>query len=281
MGEDILDISNWKDKMLGDLKQFSSKKYRPVGLHHLISDIERFTKMNHLIDFSYLPFSTDFILPGGKLSLMGSTLRSKLSSKFNFLKTTERQIPEGINAVILYAIPLPRSIFNMDLKKIKEEYQKIASRKKDIDYLITRALEKYGYTAITHPSEIARITGKLDTSLIFKEAHMGELLPNNFPVSIEYGPRMLLFPILTDAPLKLERDLPSEIPPEKLKKIDYTKHIKDYRKKFGIVKTVIDTLYSIILTPKLGKLISICYSSSIDKTQEINLMVKDPLDYKE
>ncbi len=275
MGKDILDINHWKDQIAGDLKQFSTKKYRPVGLHHLTADIDQFTQMSHLIDLSYLPFSKSFIQDPKGFSQTINLLKKRV------LKQPKKAEDNQIQAVILYAIPLPKSLFTMDLKNMKQLYHKISQQKDDIDYMITRALEKYGYSAITELDEIKRlIGGTLNLPLIFKEANMGTLLKNCIPISPDYGARMILFPVLTNAPLKLERDLPVEIPQEKLKEINYTKHIKDYYHKFGLFKTIFDTLNAMVTMPELGALIPVCYGSDIDKAQEINLMVKDPLDYQ-
>ena len=58
--EDLHIVSNWKDKMLGDLKEFSEKKHKPVGMHHLTQDISSFANPNKLIEISFTKFNHDF-----------------------------------------------------------------------------------------------------------------------------------------------------------------------------------------------------------------------------
>jgi epoxyqueuosine reductase QueG len=149
--------------------------------------------------------------------------------------------------------------------------------------MILHALSKYGYWGISEELTSEFLFGKFDKNKIFESSNLGEIAPNGFPVTIKNGPRLFISYMITDAPLKVQIDRPIDVCNEEcleLARKTSLNHIKYYKETFGIKKTVIDMLKSITKNNKFGEYIDFCYNCKLGSEFEINLLVKDPLDYK-
>jgi len=283
--EDLHIVSDWKDKMLGDLKQFSEKKHKPVGMHHLINDISSFANPNNLIEISFAKFSNDFIKPSllERLENSDNKVMKKLPIKISTLLKKENKFNKELKSIIIYAIPVPKSIFKYSVEDISNYFKLLKIEKSKIDNMLLHALSKYGYWGISEDLHKEYLSNSFDKNKIFEASHLGEIAPNGFPVTVKNGPRILVSYMVTNAPLKTELDRPVDICNEdcvKASRDSSLNHIKYYKDTFGLKKSVVDTMKSIVKNNKFGEYIDFCYNCELGNEFEINLLVKDPLDYK-
>jgi len=283
--EDLHIVSDWKDKMLGDLKEFSEKKHKPVGMHHLIQDINKLANPNKLIEISFTGFDKSFIEKTliEKIEEKDSKITNKLPIKISKLLKSKNKFNQEVKSVIVYAIPVPKSIFKYSIKDISSYFKLLKKEKKKIDNMLLHSLSKYGYWGVSEELHSEYILDKLNKNKMFEASHLGEIAPNDFPVTVKNGPRILVSYMITNAPLKTELDRPIDICDEEcIKECNNSslKHIKYYKKTFGLKRSILDTLKSIIKNNRFGEYINFCYNCKLGDEYEINLLVKDPLDYK-
>jgi len=283
--EDLHIVDNWKDKMLGDLKEFSTKKHKPVGMHHLIQEINKLANPNNILEISYTAFKTDFIEKTllEKIEETDNKLIRKLPVKISELLKKENLFTKEAKSVIAYYIPVPKSIFKFSVNDINNYFKSLESEKKRIDNLLLHALSKYGYWGIPEDLNNEFLFKNFNKNKIFKAAHLGDIAPNGFPVTVKHGPRLFFSYMISNAPLKVQMDKPIDVCNEDCMKTAREasfEHIKYYRDTFGIKKTIIDIIKSIVKDNRFGEYIDFCYNCKLGNEYEINLLVKDPLDYK-
>lgn len=269
------------DKIANDLKLFTSKKYKPVGLHHLKSDIDKFVGLNHIIDLSHIQFSKKYISNQPKW-VKNNKIAEKIAKSINMNTALKKDniFSQNLNSVIVYSIPIPKSIFFCDLKTINEYFKYIESQKKDIDYFIIKALEKYGYWGLSEKNA-ENLVGTLDINKLFTESNLGIISKEGYPITAKNGPRIVISYVLTNAPLKLEKDEPIEVKTEYKELKNYqASYLKFYFKTYGILNGLKDTAKN-LLNSSFGDYIAFCQQCEMGKQMEINLLVTNPLDYKE
>ena len=284
--EQIKVVDDWRDKMLGDLKNFSEKKYKPVGMHHLTKDLNNYIGMKDFIKLNYFPLSKDIFKTESKfktnkiskwiLNKVPSELLERLEKKDNIFS-------ENAKSVIIYLLPIPKVIFMQDINYIKEYFKELNQEKKKIDQKLLHALAKYGYWGIPEGDLEKRFFGNLDKNAILSSSNLGEIAPNGFFITADNGPRVFASYMITDAPLKQELDKPMKIcNDECLDSINNgTEYLEYYKKTFGLRKTISDSIKSITSDNKFGEFVTFCYNCKMGKGLEINLIVKDPLAYKD
>ena len=287
--EDLQLVENWKDKILGDLKEFSSKKHKPVGMHHLIQEINKLANPGNLIEIGFTELKKDFIkenrIKNIKLNdkIKNNPIFKKLADNITAFQENKNNFNSNAKSIIIYAIPIPKGVFKYSLKDIYEYFNILQNERKKIDYLIINALAKYGYWGIPEENQKEYGFKNFNKNKIFLSSHLGEIAPNGFPITSKNGPRIYLSYIITDAPLKVQNDRPINLCNEECQKLALTptlKHLKYYKNTFGYYKTLTDSLTSIIKDNKFGQYIDFCFNCQIGKEYEINLLVKNPLDYK-
>jgi len=283
--EDLRVVENWKDKILGDLKEFSSKKHKPVGMHHLIQEINKLANPDKLLEISFAKFDKSFLkktffekIEYENIKIVNKLPIKRISEKLK----SSNEFHDKAKSVIVYAIPVPKSVFKYPLEDIYKYFENLKSEKDKIDEKILHALAKYGYWGI--PEKLnGKFLFELKKNKIFKSSNLGEIAPNGFPVTSKYGPRVFVSYMITDAPLKVQLDKPVNICNEECKNTISNpsfEYMKYYKNTFGITKTVIDSAKSIIKNNRFGEYIDFCYKCKLGTEYEINLLVKDPLDYK-
>ncbi len=283
--EDLHVVDNWKDKMLGDLKEFSTKKHKPVGMHHLIQEINKLANPSNLLEISYTAFNTAFIKKTllEKIEETDNKLIKKLPIKISELLKKENFFTKEAKSIIVYYIPIPKSIFKFSVNDINNYFKSLKLEKDKTDNLLLHALSKYGYWGIPEDLNNEFLFKNFDKNEIFKASHLGDIAPNGFPITVKNGPRLLMSYMITNAPLKVQLDKPIDICDKACLKTARNasfEHIKYYKDTFGINKTILDIIKSIIKDNRFGEYIDFCYNCKLGSEYEINLLVKDPLDYK-
>ncbi len=286
--EDLQIANSWKDKMLGDLKAFSDKKHKPVGMHHLIQEIQKLANPNKLIDISFTKFDKKKFINKSffeKLDDYNLKVLNKLPIRLSLLNKKENLFTKEVKSVIVYAIPIPKSVFRYSIKDIYKYFDLVKQEKSNIDNNILQALAKYGYWGVPEGTNHKFLFGDFDKNAIFKSSNLGEISEDGFPLTSKNGPRIFVSYIITNAPLKVELDPPLDLYDndecKSLKHKMSLNHLYYYRETFGLAKTLKDVVTSIIKDNRFGEYINYCYNSNIGQEYEINLLVKDPLDYKE
>ncbi len=273
------DPNNWKDKILGDIKEFSNKKYKPVGMHHLSEEINKNLSLNHQLEWSHFPLDKTFFISKEK-EFIAKKLGKKWANYLPTIKKDNRFVKEA-KAVVAYLIPIPREVFSLRVHQIKEIYKEIEQQKSDIDYFIIKSLEKYGYWGVPQGTISKSFFGVLRDDLVFKSSNLGVIHPKGFLVSPKFGPRFIFSYVITNAPLKQEKEPPYTLINRDLNsKNEALEHLKYYFKSFGVMQTFSDLFSSIVFNNRFSEFVSFCNQCDIGKENEINLIIDDPLDYQ-
>jgi len=283
--EDLHIVDNWKDKMLGDLKEFSNKKHKPVGMHHLIQEINHLANPNKLLDISFTVFKKEFIKKTllEKIEETDNKIINKLPIKISELLKRDNLFKKEAKSIIIYTIPIPKSVFKFSVDDINDYFKSLKKEKKKIDNMLLHSLSKYGYWGIPEDLNNEFLFGDFDKNKIFESSNLGEIAPNGFPITIKNGPRIFISYMISNAPLRVQLDRPVDICEEECIKITKSvsfEHIKYYKDTFGVKRTIFDMMKSIIRDNRFGEYIDFCYNCKLGSEFEINLLVKDPLDYK-
>ncbi|MBN2694027.1 hypothetical protein JXR93_05150 [bacterium] len=274
-----IDPNNWKDKMLGDLKEFSNKKYKPVGMHHLSEEINKNISLNHQLEWSHFPIDNSFFISKER-EFISKKFGEKWANQIPTIKKDNRFKKEA-RAIIAYLIPIPREVFSLRIHQIKDIYKEIREQKTDIDYFIIKSLEKYGYWGVPQGSISKGFFGNLREDAIFTNSYLGVVHPKGYLISPKFGPRFIFSYVITNAPLKQENEPPYVLMNRDLNvKNSALEHLKYYFKSFGAIQTVSDFLSSVLFDNKFSEFVSFCNQCDIGKENEINLIVDDPLDYQ-
>ena len=218
-----------------------------------------------------------------KIEETDNKLIKKLPIKISELLKKENLFTKEAKSIIVYYIPIPKSIFKFSVNDINDYFNSLKSEKKKTDNLLLHALSKYGYWGIPEDLNNELLFKSFDKNEIFKASNLGEIAPNGFPVTVKNGPRLFMSYMITNAPLKVQLDKPIDTcNQECLKTVRDAsfEHIKYYKDTFGIKKTILDIIKSIVKDNRFGEYIDFCYNCKLGSEYEINLLVKDPLDYK-